>query len=141
MSEKELVYDGIREALFSHFPELLERIWSTFGSNYDFEKGTPKETPEAYPIFEDVVKKLLFELLESGEDNSLLARLFLFFEDMANSPDPNVSRDLLAIAILEPLVDRKENLRQAWKYMGPKMKELAVREADQQGSRGNLSLN
>jgi hypothetical protein len=141
MSEKELVYDGIREALFSHFPELLERIWSTFGSYYDLEKGTPKETPEAYPIFEDVVKKLLFELLESGEDNSLLARLFLFFEDMANSPDPNVSRDLLAIAILEPLVDRKENLRQAWKYMGPKMKELAVREADQQGRRGNLPLN
>jgi len=138
VSEGELTYDRVQGALLSAFPELLERIWSTFGSYYDLEKGTPEETPEQYPVFEDVVQKLVFELLESGQNEALLARLFLFFEDMANSPDPNVSRDLLGIAIMEPLVYRRESLRQAWKFMGPKVREYAVREADQQGRQGNL---
>jgi hypothetical protein len=129
MDENNLTLDGINGALLSAFPELEERIRSAFGSYYDLEKGTPKETPEAYPIFEDVVQKLLFELLESGHEEALLIRLFAFFENMANSPDPNVSRDLLGIAILEPLVYEKASVRAAWKFMGPKMKEFAVIEA------------
>jgi hypothetical protein len=127
MSETRLTYDDIREVLLSAFPELLERIWETFGSYYRLETGTPEEMPEVYPIFEDVVKVLLFELLENGHDDGLLTRLFLFFENMANSEDPNVSRDLLGIAILDPLVYRGDALRQAWKYMGPKTKEFAVK--------------
>jgi hypothetical protein len=138
MSEEPLTFGSIRGALLSAFPELLERIWNAFGSYYDLEKGTPEETPEAYPIFEDVVKKLVFELLESGQEEALLIRLFAFFENMANSPDPNVSRDLLGIAILEPLVYEKASVRAAWKFMGPKMKEFAVIEASLQGRQGNL---
>jgi hypothetical protein len=88
MGEDALTFDRVVGALLSAFPELLERFWSTFGSYYDLEKGTPEETPEAYPVFEGVVKELVFELLESGQDEALLNRLFLFFEDMANSPDP-----------------------------------------------------
>lgn len=137
MSEEELTYDRVHGALLSAFPELLERIWSTFSSSYDLEKGTPEETPGNYLIFEDVVQKLVFELLESGENEALLARLFLFFESMANSPDPSVS-NLMRIAILENLVYGKEGLRQAWKYMGPKTKEFAVWEADHQGREENL---
>jgi hypothetical protein len=116
----------------------LDPIWSTFGSYYNLEKGTPEETPEAYPVFEDVVKKLVFELLESGRDENLLTRFFLFFEDMANSSDPNVSRDLLGIAILDPIVYDKESLGRAWKYMGPKMRQLAVEVADDRGWQNNL---
>jgi hypothetical protein len=138
MSEGALTYDSVVGALLSAFPELLERVWSTFGSYYDLEKGTPEETPGAYPIFEDVVQKLVFDLLESGQDEASLNRLFLFFEDMANSPDPNVSRDLLGISILEPLVYRRVSLGLAWKFMGPKMKEFAVLEAGEQGRQENL---
>jgi hypothetical protein len=138
MSENNLTYGGIRGALLSAFPELLEPIWSAFGSYYDLEKGTPEETPEAYPVFEDVVQKLVFELLESGQDENLVARFFLFFEDMANSSDLNVSRDLLGIAILEPLVYRKASLRAAWRFMGPKMRQFAAIEAVQQGRQENL---
>jgi len=138
MNEEALTFDRVRRALLSAFPELLERIWNTFGSYYDLEKGTPEETPEAYPIFEDVIQKLVFELLESGQEEALLTRLFAFFEDMANSPDPNVSRDLLGIAILEPLVYRKASLRAAWRFMGPKTKEFAALEAADQGRRENL---
>jgi hypothetical protein len=138
MSEGALTYDSVVGALLSAFPELLERVWSTFGSYYDLEKGTPEETPGAYLIFEDVVQKLVFDLLESGQDEASLNRLFLFFEDMANSPDPNVSRDLLGISILEPLVYRRVSLKLAWKFMGPKMQECAVLEAGEQGRQENL---
>jgi hypothetical protein len=40
--------------------------------------------------------------------------------------DPNVSRDLLGTAIMEPLVYRRESLRNAWKYVGPKMRKWRV---------------
>src|SRR5579863_7068875 len=138
MCEKPLTFDSVRGAFLSAFPELLERVWSTFGSYYDLEKGTQEETPEAYPLFEDVAKKIVFELLENGRDEGLLTRLFLFFEDMANSPDPNVSRDLLGIAILGPLVYRKASLRAAWRFMGPKTREIAVLEAANQGRHENV---
>src|ERR1700730_2557283 len=138
MSEEALTYDSVRGAFFSAFPGLLERIWNTFSSYYDLEKGTPEETPDAYPICEDVVQKLLFELLETGREEALLIRLFDFFENMANSPDPRVSRDLLGIAILEPSVYEKARVRTAWKFMGPKMKEFAVIEASYQGRHENL---
>ncbi|MGB7283743.1 MAG: hypothetical protein WBE13_15865 [Candidatus Acidiferrum sp.] len=129
MSTEELTFDQIRDALFFAFPEVWPRVESTFGSYYNFEM----ETPQAYPVFEDVVKKLLFELLDGGENSALLARLFLFFEAMANSPDENVSRDLLGITILEPLVGRGESIRKAWPYMGGRTKELARLEAVSQG--------
>jgi hypothetical protein len=51
MCEKNLTFDGVGAALLSAFPELLERVWSTFGSYYELEKGTKEETPEAYPHF------------------------------------------------------------------------------------------
>jgi hypothetical protein len=89
--------------------------------------------PGAYLVFEDVIKKLVFKLLDTNENKILLARLFLFFEEMANASAPNVSRDLLGIAILEPLVARGESVRRAWKYMGPRMKEMARAEAASQG--------
>jgi hypothetical protein len=138
MSEEPLTFGSVRGALLSAFPALLERIWNTFGSYYDLEKGTPEETPEAYPIFEDVVQKLTFELLGSTQEAALLIRLFAFFEDMANSPDPNVSRDLLGIAIIEPLVYKKPSVQAAWRFMGPKMKEFVVTEAAQRGLQENL---
>ena len=138
MSEETLTYDSVRGAFFSAFPELLERIWSTFGSYYDLEKGTPEETPDTYLIFEDVVQKLAFELLESGQEEALLIRLFAFFENMANSPDPRVSRDLLGIAIIEPLVYKKPSVQAAWRFMGPKMKEFVVTEAAQRGLQESL---
>lgn len=134
MDERILTYDGINTALLSAFPEFEERIRNAFGSYYDFEK----ETPGAYLVFEDVVKKVVFELLESGGDEKLLTRLFIFLENMANFNDPNLSRDLLGFAILEPLVYEKASIRAAWRFMGPKMKELAEIEAGHQGRQENL---
>src|SRR5438045_2514084 len=133
MTDKQLVYGRIREALISAFPELWEHIESTFGSYYDPEE----ETPEAYPIFEDVIKKVVFELLESHQNEALLTRLFSFFEAMADSKDNDVL-DLLGIAILEPLVYRRESLHRAWRYLGSRTRELAKSEAFSQGRLENL---
>jgi hypothetical protein len=134
MSEKAITYDRIREALISAIPELNDHIESTLGTHYDLKI----ETPDTYIIFEDVVQKLVFKLLEHRQDERLLLLLFRFFEEMANSPDPNVSRDLLGIAIIEPLVWDEEIIRQAWQYLGPRTREFAWAEARMRGLLGSV---
>ena len=138
MNRPDLTFERINQALISTIPEVSDLIHTTFGSDYSFEKGNPDENPEAYPVFEDVVKKLMFDLLETGKDEKLLTRLFSFFEEMANSTDPNVARDLLGIAILEPLVHKNAAIGAAWKFMGPKMRKLAAAEATSTGRQENL---
>jgi len=138
MDLNNITIENINGALLLEFPEFEERIRTTFGSYFDLEKGTPEETPGSYLVFEDVVKKLVVELLETGENEILLTRLFGFFESMAHSTDLNISRDLLGIAILEPLVYKKSSIQAAWRFMGPKMKELALEEAGIQGRKENL---
>jgi hypothetical protein len=125
MNENPLKFDQVREALLSALPELKQGIAVTFGSYYDLAH----ELPDAYPIFEDVVKKRLLELLNTGQDEAMLLRLFRLFEEMANSSDRNVT-DLLGIAILEPLIWDSENSLRAWHYMGQKTREFARQEAE-----------
>ena len=138
MAKQELTMSNIRGELLSAFPELLDRMWTEFSSYYNLEHGTEHETPGMYPIFEDVVQNAMFELLESDRDQPLLRRLFVFFEDMANSADVKISRDLLGIAIIEPLVYKRDSLRRAWRYFGPKTNELVMAE---KRSRDNLPPN
>jgi len=135
MNQRQLEFGRIQEAFLMDFPELREAIENEFKLDFDFER----EMPGAYLVFEDVVKKLVFKLLDTDENQILLARLFRFFEEMANASDPNVSRDLLGIAILEPLVARGESVCRAWKYMGPTMKEMARAEAVSQGRPDSVS--
>ena len=125
----ELNFANVRQELLLRFPDLQETVAATLGYCYDLAT----ETPAAYPIFEDVVQKKLLQLIDSGEDSALLRRLFDFFEDMATSPDPNVSRDLLGIAILEPLVERTSRLRLVRQYMGPQIRLAIMAEAVSQG--------
>jgi hypothetical protein len=133
MDKRELTFENIREELFATFPVFWERARTVFGSYYDLDKGTDEETPGSYPIFEDVVQKVMFELLEIDQDQRFLAQLFVFFEDMANSPNIGISNDLLGIAIIVPLVHKPESLRRAWKYTGPKMKIAVVAERERRG--------
>jgi hypothetical protein len=128
-----LMFKDIEKVLLARFPELKSRVEETFGSYYDLKT----KTPEAYPIFEGVLQELLFDLLDSGTDNSLLRRIFLFLEEMSTSPDRNVT-DLLGIAILEPLVFNRDRIRRAWKYMGVSTKELARINARSGGWQENL---
>lgn len=128
-----LVYRDIEKLLLARFPEMNGLLESTFGSYYDLKT----EMPEPYPVFEDVLKEYLFDLLDLGGDDPILPRIFDFLEEMANSPDRNVT-DLLDIAILEPLVYEKDQIRRAWKYMGKKTRELARETARLGGWLENL---
>lgn len=133
MRQESLVYDGIHKVLLSRFPELQVRLERAFGSYYDLRQ----ETPEAYPVFEDVLKHAVLELLDSGADDQLLARMFAFLEEMANSDDSNVT-DLLGISILEPLTFDRVRVRRAWGYMGKKTRILARETARYGGWLDNL---
>lgn len=133
MPQQTLVYDGIHKVLLSRFPELQLRLEKAFGSYYDLRR----EIPEAYPVFEDVLKRTVLELLASGTDEQLLTRIFAFLEEMANSDDSNVT-DLLGISILEPLTFDRARIRPAWKYMGKKTRDLARETASYGGWLENL---
>jgi hypothetical protein len=134
--QNELTYPGIEKILMSRLPELRERVEKTFGSYYDLKT----QTPEAYPIFEDVLQQVLLELLETAGNDPLLNRIFLFLEEMASSQDREVV-NLLWIAILEPLVSERERLLASWKYMGERTRQLARDMARSRGWQENLPPN
>ena len=133
MTASKLMYEGIQRVLLGRFPELGGRVEKAFGSYYDLQA----ETPEAYPLFEDALQGFVLQLLETGQNDQLLRRIFAFFEEMADSSDRNVV-DLLSIAILEALVFRRESVLRAWGYMGEKTKELASETARSLGRQENL---
>ncbi len=128
-----LIYEDIEKVLLARFPELWELVEREFGYYYDLMT----EIPEAYPIFEDVLQGFILNLLKSDSESPELRRIFGFFEEMANSPDKNVT-DLLGIAILERLVCKRDEVGHAWKYMGPKTRHLAREDARYRGCEENL---
>ncbi|HEY4708841.1 MAG TPA: hypothetical protein VIH46_01590 [Candidatus Acidoferrales bacterium] len=128
MNDRQLTFLGIEKRSLTRFPELSARVEQTFGSYYDLKA----EIPGAYPIFEGVLKKLILELLKTEKADPLLPKLFAFVEEMAKSPDWDVT-DLLGIAILEPLVFERESIRRARRYMGVKTRTSAIGTAQARG--------
>lgn len=120
MIDQELIYPGIEIVLLTEFPELRDRMESSFGSYYDLTS----EFPQAYPVFEDVFQIFLFEVLSKSDSEHLTQRAFLFCERMACRRDVEVL-NLLWIAIFESLIYDDGKVQQAWKYLGPKTRTLA----------------
>jgi hypothetical protein len=114
-----LIYKDIEKVLLARFPELWELVEKTFGSYYDLKT----ELPGAYSVFEDVLQKLLFDLLDTAKDDLPIRRICSFLEEMAGSPDKDVV-NLLWIGILQSLVFNRERIRRSWKYLGEKTKQL-----------------
>jgi hypothetical protein len=127
ISEQMLTFDKIRSTVLSEFPEIREWACRKYGEDFDIDEDAPGH----YPLFEDVVRPFLFDLLETGAD-SRLKHLFDFLEEMASSTDRDI-RDLLGIVFLEGLVLEPDRLRFARKYMGSQMKELVIQEAQRLG--------
>jgi len=123
-----LTYKDIEKVALTRFPETGKLVEQTFGSYYDLTS----EVPAAYPIFEDVIQELIFELLDARKDDYLLRRIFVFLEEMADSNDKEVV-NLLWITVLEPLVSNHERIRRAWEFMGPRTRSLSKEIAQSRG--------
>jgi hypothetical protein len=128
-----LSYRSIRNVFLERFPELWERIEAKYATHYNLKT----QIPGSYPLFEEILKPRVIELLESGADNDMLKRIFSFYEEMARSSDEEVV-NLLWISITEPLVYDKKLIAKAWKYWGEKTKDMAREIAKRRGWEGNL---
>ena len=103
-----LSYRSIRNVFLERFPELWERIEAKYATHYNLKT----QIPGSYPLFEEILKPRVIELLESGADNDMLKRIFSFYEEMARSSDEEVV-NLLWISITEPLVYDKKLIAKA----------------------------
>jgi hypothetical protein len=128
-----LSYRSIRNVFLERLPELWERIEAKYATHYNLKT----QIPGSYPLFEEILKPRVIELLESGADNDMLKRIFSFYEEMARSSDEEVV-NLLWISITEPLVYDKKLIAKAWKYWGEKTKDMAREIAKRRGWEGNL---
>lgn len=118
-----LKYTNVDKELLVALPELKARYKKE--ANWQHEVGGE---PGQYDVFCFVLKPFLRELLDKADDQELLRRVFEFFEEMARSPDLQVS-NLLQVGIFRSLVGEPERLKIAWNYMGEETKNIARRTA------------
>jgi hypothetical protein len=133
VDENALYYKSIRNVFLERFPELWDRIERKYSQHYNLKT----QIPGTYPLFEEVLKPRVIELLQSGTDEASLKPIFSFYEEMARSPDEEVV-NLLWKSILEPLASDKNLIAAAWKYMGSKTKALTREIAILRGWEDNL---
>ena len=118
----DLAYQSVSDVLLSEIPEFRD------GYQKELDSWQPPDKPGQYIVFGFVVQPVLKELLATADSPETLQRIFNFFERMACSSDIEVP-NLLQIEIFEWLVGDAEQLATAWKYMGQKTKEIALRTA------------
>ncbi|MGB8543647.1 MAG: hypothetical protein WCD49_18610 [Candidatus Acidiferrales bacterium] len=133
VDESALAYRSIRNVFLERFPELWDQIEKKYSPHYNLKT----QIPGTYPLFEEILKPRVTELLESGADSDSLKRIFSFYEEMASTHDDEV-KNLLWKSMLEPLASDKKLIAEAWKYMGEKTKILAREIAALRGWQGNL---
>jgi hypothetical protein len=133
LDENALAYRSIRNVFLERFSELGERIEKKYAPHYNLKT----QIPGTYPLFEEILKPRVIELLESGADDDSLQRIFSFYEEMAGSRDQEV-KHLLWKSILEPLVYDKSLMAKAWKYMGEQTRDTAREIAKSRGQEYNL---
>jgi len=115
-----VAYSGLSQRLLEAVPEL--RI------PYEQQlKVSSGEDPGAHIVFGDVLAPYLILLLESGQREDTVRRIFELLEELAVHPDVHV-REVVAQAVVERLAEDKALLSVAGKYMGPRTLQF-VREA------------
>ncbi|HXN17504.1 MAG TPA: hypothetical protein VN875_04160 [Candidatus Binatus sp.] len=128
-----ITYRSVRNVFLERFPDLWERIERKYAPHYNLKT----QIPGTYPLFEEILKPRVIELLEFGADHDSLKHIFSFYEEMASSRDQEIV-NLLWKSILEPLASDKKLSATAWKYMGEKTKTLTREIAILRGWEGNL---
>lgn len=106
------------EMAFANMSDLLVDAIPEIRPEYEKELDRwGDEKPGQYIIYEDIFKPYLIALLEKGNSEEILKRIFAQLEKMALSNDKDV-RDLLHIGILETLCyDEDLWVRSEW-FMG-----------------------
>jgi hypothetical protein len=109
--------DTVVETFMRRFPELKELYKEALENSEDGSLG--------HVFFGDVMSKYLDANLPVPQDEALLARVFEFFEEMADLK--GYVEDILCDTILERLGDDPEKYMAAWPFMGEKTRECAVK--------------
>lgn len=113
----DIVWEKLGEKLPEAVPELAKK--------YDeMLKDWAPERPGAHVIYGDLLNPYLLSLLEVGEQDDQVRRIFRFIERLAGDPDPRV-REVVQVTICERLGDNPKALDAAKSYMGDHTRRLS----------------
>jgi hypothetical protein len=106
----EIKFDNLSEHLVTAIPELR--------SQYESElEWWGDEQPGAHIIFGDILNPYLISLLELGDQEDTIKRIFAFLEQLANHEDTQI-QEVVTVTVCERLGDHRDLLAKARQYMG-----------------------
>ncbi|MBD2185315.1 hypothetical protein H6S82_09850 [Planktothrix sp. FACHB-1355] len=106
----EIKFDNLGEHLVTAIPELRSQYESELEWWGDEQSG-------AHIIFGDILNPYLISLLELGDREDTIKRIFAFLEQLANHEDTQI-QEVVAVTVCERLGDNKNLLAKARQYMG-----------------------
>jgi hypothetical protein len=116
-----VTYDTVLEQLAARIPHLAPAYESELAS------WAPETIPQTVFVESKFVPYLVQQL--QMENELEVKRCFSFLEDLASSPDHDI-RDLLAVAVAEPLIADAKVLKLALQAAGPRIRKIIVRIRD-----------
>lgn len=111
MKPEEIRYEDLSALMVKAIPEVAQA--------YEKELHWWKdEKPGQHIIFADILVPHIVSLLEKGDRDEELKRVFEFLELLANHPDEHV-QEVVHNSICEPICSNEVALQKSKKYMGP----------------------
>ncbi len=112
-----ITFENMAEKLIEVVPELR--------CQYESElEWWGDEQPGTHIIFGDVLNPYLICLLESGNQEAIMVRIFAFLEELASHEDTRV-QEVVAVTVCERLGDDSKVIEKARRYMGKKTLSLS----------------
>jgi hypothetical protein len=108
--------ENIRDELQKRFPGMVQ----SFAGNSEIWTESP---PNNYAVFSEGLRPHIFSILSSSENSIELRKIFSLLEEVADGHSVALL-DVLQVEIVAPLSQKSPESESAWKYMGPRLKEL-----------------
>ncbi|WFR58538.1 resolvase [Anaerocolumna sp. AGMB13025] len=101
--------------------EFIQEMLKFFPSTYNSYEESVSRFGEVLEtvIIEDIFMPEIIKLLREGENIKLIKNIFNYFEEVSNCGDSHLI-NIFSITVLEILVDDRDILDIAQKYIGPK---------------------
>lgn len=109
---EQITFQNMNEKLIEVVPELKECYKKEL-------KWWGNEKPPVHVLYANLLNMYLMKLLESGNKEEILKRIFGFLEILANNKEKHV-QEVVTVTVCEKLLDDKGLLKKARKYMGQK---------------------